>query len=72
MNLAEFLKTTTQSAFAARIGVRQSAVSQWLQSRVPAERVRQVVDASSERVTPHELRPDLYPEGFVFPAQAAA
>lgn len=72
MNLAEFLKTTTQSAFAGRLGVRQSAVSQWLQRGVPAERVRQAVDASDGLMTAHELRPDLYPLGFEFPSQAAA
>lgn len=40
----------------------QSAISNWLQrGRVPSERVLDVARAVGFGVTPHELRPDLYP-----------
>lgn len=68
MTLQEFLeKRQTQPWLAARIGVTQSAVSQWLRDGVPAQRVRGIVAASGGEVTAHDLRPDLYPEGFEFP-----
>lgn len=43
-----------------RIG--QSAVSEWLRrGRVPAERAIQVATVVRFHITPHQLRPDLYP-----------
>jgi DNA-binding transcriptional regulator YdaS (Cro superfamily) len=42
--------------------VTQSAVHQWIAGgRVRAEQVLDVAAAAGWRVTPHELRPDLYP-----------
>lgn len=46
------------------------AVQKW--KRCPAERVKGVVLACNGAVSAHDLRPDLYPEGFIFPAAAAA
>lgn len=62
MNLAKYLETNgvTQDALAVRLGVTQSAISQWMRSRVPAERVLAVVAATGGAVQPHELRPDIY------------
>lgn len=54
---------------ARRCRVSSQAVDKW-KRRVPAERVRAVVTAveqSGGGVTAHDLRPDLYPAGFVFP-----
>lgn len=63
MRLAEYLEKTkeTQPAFGRRLGVTQSAVAQWVAGQVGAERVLKVAAATDWRVTPHELRPDLYP-----------
>lgn len=63
MDIASYLKSCgkTQREFAAQLGVTQSALSQWICGRVPAERVLQVERATGSQVTRHELRPDLYP-----------
>lgn len=61
---------TSQSALAEPLRVTQSAVSQWLASRVPAERVLDVERATGGAVTRFELRADLYgdaPEGWTSP-----
>ena len=44
---------------ARRVGVAAPAIHQW--SRVPAERVLSVSEATKWEVTPHQLRGDLYP-----------
>lgn len=49
----------SQSDLASRVGVHRSAITHW--DKVPAERVIRVSEAMSWRVTPHQLRPDLYP-----------
>ncbi len=49
-----------QTALAAELELKPQAVQQW--SRVPAERVLDVARATKFEVTPHELRPDLYPD----------
>ncbi|HIB4694359.1 TPA: transcriptional regulator [Klebsiella pneumoniae] len=46
-------------ALGALIGVSKMAVSLWRRKGVPAERVLPVFEVTG--VTPHELRPDLYP-----------
>jgi DNA-binding transcriptional regulator YdaS (Cro superfamily) len=45
---------------ANRLNVSKQATSKW--TRVPAERVLQVAEITG--LTPHFLRPDLYPKGF--------
>lgn len=45
---------------AQKVDVTKGAVGQW-GDRVPAERVLDVARAVGFAVTPHELRPDLYP-----------
>ncbi|WP_176917932.1 YdaS family helix-turn-helix protein [Superficieibacter sp. 1612_C1] len=47
------------SALGLAVGVTKMAVSLWRRNGVPAERVIQVFKVTG--VTPHELRPDLYP-----------
>lgn len=44
---------------ARRIGVTTQAISQW--DRVPIGRVIAVCRAADWKVTPNDLRPDLYP-----------
>lgn len=67
VRLDEYLEKSgcSQAAFGRRVGVNgvtQSAVAQWLAGgRIKAEQVLDVAAASGWRVTPHELRPDLYP-----------
>lgn len=47
------------SALSLAIGVTKMAVSLWRKNGVPSSRVIQIYKATG--VTPHELRPDLYP-----------
>lgn len=47
------------SALGTAIGVTKMAVSLWRKNGVPSSRVIQIYKATG--VTPHELRPDLYP-----------
>jgi hypothetical protein len=54
------------SALSRAIGVSHSTVLRWVESRVPAERVRSV--AAHTGIPPHQLRPDL----FEAPASDAA
>lgn len=46
-------------ALSLRLGLSRGAVSQW--SRVPPEHVIPVSEATGYKVTPHQIRPDLYP-----------
>lgn len=65
--LAAAIETIGGYAATARaLGIGTAwAVQKWKQC--PAERVRALVKACDEAVTPHDLRPDLYPDGFRFP-----
>lgn len=53
----------SQTALANRIGKKQSHIWTWLNrdKRVPAESVLAVAEAVGFEVTPHQLRPDIYP-----------
>lgn len=53
----------TQRQLAADIGVTQGLIYQWLSGhrKVAAEKVLSVSKATGWQVTPHELRPDIYP-----------
>ncbi|HDR2353311.1 TPA: helix-turn-helix domain-containing protein [Enterobacter roggenkampii] len=44
---------------ADKIGITKQAISLWHRMGIPATRVLQIFNATG--VTPHELRPDLYP-----------
>jgi len=53
-----------QSALAAKVGVKQGNVWYWLNRQggmSPPEKVLAVCEATDWQVTPHELRPDIYP-----------
>lgn len=51
----------TQTALARALGLRPMTVAQWMVRGVPAERVLSIAEATDFAVTPHEIRPDLYP-----------
>lgn len=65
MNLRAYLKAsgTTQTDFAARVGVTQGTVAHWLAGRVtvPAEQCGAIVAASCGCISLADLRPDLWP-----------
>jgi DNA-binding transcriptional regulator YdaS (Cro superfamily) len=46
-------------SLSSRLGLSRGAVSNW--KRVPAEHVIQVSGLTEWKITPHQLRPDLYP-----------
>ena len=51
-----------QAKLAEKAGVTKQAVSKWIrQHRIPADRVISVSCATGWRITPHQLRPDIYP-----------
>lgn len=51
----------SQSALAAVVGAKQQAVGYWLREGLPGEHVLTISADVMYAVTPHELRPDLYP-----------
>jgi len=61
----------TATELARRLGLTKAAVCQW--QRVPAERVLEVCDALDWAVSPHDVRPDIYPNATdALPAGASA
>ncbi len=64
MTLIEYLRENqvTQAAFAARLGVTQGLVSQWLNGTtvITPERAKSIEDATEGAVRRHELRPDVF------------
>lgn len=64
----------SQVEIGRRLGCMQQTVSQWLNTRVPAERVIPLCELLNWEVTPHDIRPDLHPspisgipEGVILP-----
>lgn len=51
----------SQSELGRRLGKRPQTISVWFKGRVPAEWVLRTSETLAWRITPHELRPDLYP-----------
>ena len=54
----------SQSSLAAKIGVKQAHVWNWLNRqgrKAPAGKVLAISEATEWQVTPHQLRPDIYP-----------
>jgi len=58
--MASTANLPSQAELARRLGISQQAVSKW-RGRVPAEKVLAYAEATGWKVTPHDLRPDLYP-----------
>ena len=58
----------SQQRVADAVGVKSAmAVSQWYKRGVPAERVLSIYHATRGAVTPHDLRPDIYPDSAWLP-----
>lgn len=55
-------KRYSQAEIGRHLGCMQQSVSLWFNSRVPASRVIQLCELLQWDVTPHELRPDIYPK----------
>ncbi len=51
----------SQGAVAAVVGSKQQSVGYWLKEGLPADHVLKIAADVDYKVTPHELRPDLYP-----------
>ena len=51
----------SQSELALLLETTQQNISRWLNAKMPAERVIPICQLMGWEVTPHELRPDLYP-----------
>lgn len=51
----------SQAAVAAVVGARQQSVGYWLKEGLPGEHVLRISADIGYAVTPHQLRPDLYP-----------
>ncbi|MBD8129061.1 helix-turn-helix domain-containing protein [Pantoea agglomerans] len=66
----------SQAEIGRHLGCAQQTVSQWLNTRVPAERVIALCDLLRWEITPHEIRPDVHPtpgsgipEGVILPSK---
>ena len=50
-----------RSGIARALNISHQAVAKWTSNGIPSGRVIEVCIATGWRITPHELRPDLYP-----------
>lgn len=57
----KILSIMSQSELGRRLGKTPQTISGWFKKRVPAEEVIPACAALGWGVTPHELRPDKYP-----------
>ena len=57
----KILSQMSQSELGRRLGKKPQTISIWFKGRVPAEEVLRTSEALCWEITPHELRPDLYP-----------
>ncbi|EJG7545970.1 helix-turn-helix domain-containing protein [Escherichia coli] len=57
----KILSIMSQSELGRRLGKTPQTISGWFKKRVPAEEVIPACVALGWGVTPHELRPDKYP-----------
>ncbi|EMZ5861529.1 transcriptional regulator [Yersinia enterocolitica] len=51
----------SQTEIASRLGHKPQAIQQWFKNKIPPKKVIPVCEVLLWQVTPHELRPDLYP-----------
>ena len=68
---AELIDRIGVAKLAKGFAISIQAVTKWKSKGVPAERVRGCVRIGAGIVTPHDLRPDLFPPGFEFPPDTA-
>ncbi|EBS2232029.1 helix-turn-helix domain-containing protein [Salmonella enterica subsp. enterica] len=57
----KILSKMSQSELGRRLGKKPQTISLWFRGRVPGEEVLRTAEALGWHITPHELRPDLYP-----------
>lgn len=57
----KLLNVCSQAELGRRMKRRAQTVNGWFKDKIPGELVLKVSKAVEWRVTPHELRPDLYP-----------
>jgi DNA-binding transcriptional regulator YdaS (Cro superfamily) len=57
----KLLSICSQAELGRRLDKRAQTVNGWFKNKIPAELVLKVSIAVAYGVTPHELRPDLYP-----------
>lgn len=57
----KMLAICSQAELGRRLNRRAQTVNGWFKNKVPGELVVRVSKAVDWQVTPHELRPDLYP-----------
>lgn len=64
MNLQEYVASKSQAEVARELNVSPGLVWQWLngETRITAERAKQIHEITSGRVSKHELRPDIWGE----------
>lgn len=61
-------KVGGQAELARRVGTTPQAVNNWVVRGLPVGRVLAIYRATRGAVTPHELRPDIYPDPDYRPA----
>jgi DNA-binding transcriptional regulator YdaS (Cro superfamily) len=59
--LARAIKICGMKPLASAIGVSYQAVQKYIRTKVPSENVIAIAEVTNWKVTPHELRPDIYP-----------
>lgn len=57
---AAIQKLKGPSRVAKKLGILPWAVSKWTKRKIPAERVRDILEHFPGEITAHELRPDLF------------
>lgn len=57
----KMLKVCSQAELGRRMDKRPQTVNGWFKNKIPGELVVKVARVMEWKVTPHELRPDLYP-----------
>ncbi|CAI1603819.1 Uncharacterized protein conserved in bacteria, prophage-related [Serratia fonticola] len=57
----KILAVCSQAELGRRLGKRSQTINGWFKDKVPGESVLKAARALNWAVTPHELRPDLYP-----------
>jgi DNA-binding transcriptional regulator YdaS (Cro superfamily) len=50
----------SQKKLADQLGIKQQSVSDWLSRGIPPRRVPQLVKLMNGKISPQELRPDIY------------
>lgn len=62
MTITDLIKERGLVNLAKSCNVTYQAIRKWEKHGVPTERVLQVVNASGRKITPYQLRPDIYPD----------